>query len=396
MVTLADLKRLTPGDRLALGASMYARRNRSDDLSFYVRVDGRDLKGAVLPLPATKAMLDRALSQTLQMKRDAPRKTDTPAQKLITLADCWRGLLTVLDMEGAWSARNRKVNILRVAKHLEPSTLWDRPVATISARDISDLIAPIRRATPDQARKLVGLLAKTFRHAQGAGLITVSPVDGAKGILANTSKARAPRHYPALTEPDQLRTLFRSIREMTGVPGVRNALTIQALTALRSGEVVRGQWDQLTVSDDGTSVWRLPRVQMKVKEPARGDHVLNLCRSVTTMLLSMRRTGSIWMFSGADRDKPVSEGSLDNSFRRQLKMAGKHVPHSWRASMQTLASAAADNDGRPMFNERWIDSVLDHLPQNAIKAAYTRGSDAAGAGRVLAWWADLLMAQDAA
>jgi hypothetical protein len=43
-----------------------------------------------------------------------------------------------------------------------------------------------------------------------------------------------------------------------------------------------------------------------------------------------------------------------------------------------------------MFSPFWVEAVLDHLPEDAIEAAYRRDGDIEGAARVLSWWCNEL------
>jgi integrase len=303
-----------------------------------------------------------------------------------TFGQVWADLLEVIASNGKWSERNTKVNVLRMRKHIEPSQLWEKPIRDIGPRHLHDVLAPIAKEAPDQAKKLRQLISKAITHAAANAIITASPVPLAASMMRNTMKAAAKKHHPALLEIEPLRQLVKAIMGMNGHASVRGALLLQAHVPQRASEVTNATWAEFDL-DAGT--WCIPRTRMKVKTEGRPDQVLMLPPPVAKWLRTLPRSESGLVFPGVG-DRPMSENTLNQAMRRQLGMADKHTPHGWRSSLKTLASNAADTDGRPMFAPAWIEHVLDHLPGDAVEAAYMRQGDAKGAARVLAWWCDEL------
>ena len=84
----------------------------------------------------------------------------------------------------------------------------------------------------------------------------------------------------------------------------------------------------------------------------------------------------------------ITVEAFSQSFQR-LGFRGVAVPHGWRSSLKTLAIDAADEDGRPLFAERWVEDVLDHTAKG-VQRHYTRSQAEQGMGKVLSWWGEQL------
>jgi integrase len=399
-IAVKDLEALAPGQRVSDENGVYWRKNKDGGATAYLRrkVGGKLVDTRLDGVTDTprKADLDRIHHKALALltKRVAAAKA-APEKQLgatATLAEVWDSLLLAVKTGGVWSERNTKVNVLRIQKHLEPTELWDRPINEIGAQDLLALLSPLRTATPDQEKKIRGLLSKTWVHAMALELVTVNPVDNVGRMLTNTQrKGTAKKHFPALVDMAEIRKLVKAIAAMNGSGSVRNALLLQAHMCQRSNEIAGAQWSEFDL-DASPAIWSIPRARMKISEPeSRGPHTLVLPPRVAAWLKTLPNDSEfVFPHVGPKEAGPIATGSLDKAMRTNLGMLGKHVPHGWRASMKTKARDAADADGRPLFNSDWVEAVLDHLPEKALEGDYIRAQAVNGGGRVLAWWCDQL------
>ncbi|MFC5605843.1 tyrosine-type recombinase/integrase [Variovorax soli] len=414
-LTVAALSALAPGARLSAGRAVYLRKNLDRSISATLRVKraGKqvDLKVGVFEEPFSKATVaqvwrDADVVRAAADKQVAVRKARAavkeeiaraPVGKLTpasTVAECWAAFLVDVKANARWTDRNRETNVARIDKHFVPWPLWHRPAAELTADDIAAKLGPITRATPAQGRKLSGLLRLTLTYARVKKVINAVPMADALEQIAITSGKRASaRHHHALLDVGELRALFRAIDHLPGSPSVRGALKLQAWTATRTTEVREARWAEFFDLDGDEPRWAIPRERMKIKDAARGDHVLYLAPQTAAWLRDLPRRGEL-LFPGRPgegrQDNAVTDNALSQAMRRDLGMDGKHVPHGWRSSLKTLGTRAIGEDGRPLFTDAWIESVLDHLPDDSVEAAYDRGRHTEQAARVLAWWADLL------
>ena len=87
----------------------------------------------------------------------------------------------------------------------------------------------------------------------------------------------------------------------------------------------------------------------------------------------------------------LDENTLSVVMRRDMKLTGKFVPHSWRAAFRTLGiREVVTKANTPRFAANWLESVLDHVSSEKLGSAYDRGQHIPGAALALQWWADVL------
>lgn len=392
-LTVGRLEKLELGERIALGRSLYCKRNADTSFSFILRkkVEGRAVDVKVC---RQTTLSKGSLSDALKLAEDA-RKAPAPMQatrsmagKLgpaSTMSEVWTDWLASLDAGKKWSERNRKTNVDRVNKHLSAWPMWNKPLAATTVADLYNELLPVRASTPAQCRKLIGLLNGIYVHHSDH--IGASPMPTVVRKLANSSKAPPKRHHHAIMDLQRLQALVKAIRNMTGDASVRNAAYLQALCCQRTGEVVQAQWSQFDLK---AGTWRIPRSAMKITDPLRGDHVLHLSRQCVAFLKDLPRDGEFLFPGRKEADTIVSE-AISKAFRTTLGLKGEMVPHGWRSSMKTLAARAVDKSGRPLFNDQWSESLLDHLSGDQVRDSYQRGQHAEAAGKILQWWSDQLL-----
>jgi integrase len=306
-------------------------------------------------------------------------------------------MLRSITLGKKWTERNLKGNVLRIRKHVEPDAIWSTPIQAVTVHQVVSLLQPLRVSTPGQERKLRGLLSKVFIHGVGLRLCQIDHTVTANKVLSNTTQAKPRGHFKGVLDVGELRGILLAIKTMTGIASIRHSLLLQAATCQRSQEIVAASWDEFDLDGDQPE-WRIPRHRMKTKTLGRSDHIVPLAPQVAAWLKSIKPAGATGYLFPARRTKarqgeppvPITLDSGAKAMRIGLKLSGRHVPHGWRSSLKTLAMSATAGDV-PMFQEWWIESVLDHLPPDQTQAAYLRGDvGAMGARRVLTWWANQL------
>ena len=387
---VAEVKALAHGERIGLGKGVMARRNKDGSVSITKRVrvgkSSTDKPVDVLQ-EVTFKTLEAARKKAMEVSAEAKEAAKvvevvaapTTDAEPGTLAAAWEDFSSKVE----WSDINRAGNVLRVEKYLATWDLWTAPVASITARQCADLLGPIRRATPSQYRKLVGLLNQCFTQAVGLEWRDDSPMPLAQKLLANQGRIKPVNHHPALTKWDELRELVKAIRNATGEPSVRNALFLQCLTVQRTGEVLGSRWSEFSL-DGPTPTWTIPRSRMKITDPRRKDHVLYLSTQCVEWLKTLPRKGDFLFPGRMDADTIQSE-AMSKHMRNSLQMRDKHVPHSWRSSLRTLAVR------EPSIKSEFVEGLLDHMSEDQIEAAYQRGGHHKEVGLVLQWWSDQLL-----
>lgn len=85
---------------------------------------------------------------------------------------------------------------------------------------------------------------------------------------------------------------------------------------------------------------------------------------------------------------PISENVVAY-FYNCLSMAGRHVPHGWRATFSTIVNERAQANGRA-GDRAIIDLMLAQIP-DGVEAAYNRAAYLPRRREIAQEWANLLM-----
>lgn len=412
-LTVAALKALSAGERLAAGRAVYVRANTDSSLSVTLRVkrEGRqiDLKTGLYKATPSMALISQIWRDADAMRANADAHIERKAEREVepenngrlvvskgsTLGEVWTAYIAEVKRLGKWTERNLKANENRASAHFAGWYAWDRPAAELTPQDVSSLIGPLRAKSPAQAKKLCGLLrlALTFAKTRKIAISKLIVDEALEELNVTAPRAAAGRNHHSLDNIADLRKLYRAIDGLSGSASVRGVLKLQALTCMRTGEVVGAEWSEFDLAA-AVPTWTVPRSRMKIKVDGKGrprpDHVIHLSPAAVELVNALPRN-SDYVFPGRTNFRDhVSDTAISQAMRRDLGMEGRMVPHGWRASMKTLATGAVGEDGRPLFDRAWTETVLDHVAGDQTEQAYQRGGHFAQAGTVLAWWADQL------
>jgi integrase len=409
--TPASLAVLPPGSKVGDGASLFWLKGKDGSLVAWQRVtqDGkqRDVRvGQLTGVPVKPAELSAIRKRGMALRTGASSGqtvvADAPPPSVargyssaMTLAEAWAAYSGSIDGRAgaAWAPITLKKARERMSGYIEPTAVWTMTVGDITSLHLIEVLEPIRASKPQTEEKVRGILKKMFSMLVATRVLPINPTSGISDYYGSfDSKKVVTTHLPTFTEIEQLRTVYRSIGTSSGTHAVRTCLQLQALTLLRSAEVATLQWTD--ISDDGKTL-RVPRNRMKTKhrfdEHGRPiDHVIPLTDEAQRLIASLRRRpGQVYLFESKEGVHVVKD-SLSKHFRETLGLRGGMVPHGWRASAMSIGQDAVDADGRPLFSQVWLDSVLDHAEPDQVRAAYARLPPQAGIERVMTWWSQQL------
>ena len=139
-------------------------------------------------------------------------------------------------------------------------------------------------------------------------------VDATAGLKRPHVEDAAPRVYT----PDELRALFASAHQITGL---REALPFLAFTMARLGEALGARWPEI---DFAEKVWTVPAARSKDGRP----HIVPLSARCVELLQDVR-----------DSRRIVSIGSADDIFPGAGAAVSSEVRERWRA-LSGVADAA--------------------------------------------------------
>jgi integrase len=258
-----------------------------------------------------------------------------------------------------------------------------RYVRYLKAEFGSDLVPAIKRAEVlEYLRKLekTGKLATVSRvRSTGEQICIYADVDGTDHNPFRFSKQQlkqqlmvykaAPR--PALTDPDEVAELFKTIALPFEGAGpfadlIGYAVRFTSLTAVRPGEIDNAEWEEFKIAGR----WEIPAEKMKMKH----DHIVPLSRQAIALLEEVRAlTGDRKYVFSCSRDKPLS----DNTLNRRLRNLGydtrkQHCAHGFRTTFSTLLNGECDRDDNKKWDGDLIELQLAHLDESSVKAIYNR------------------------
>jgi hypothetical protein len=149
--------------------------------------------------------------------------------------------------------------LLGIAKR----ALGTRPIGGIGAPEILQVLRAVEaREKLESAKRLRAVIGSIFRYAMATGRASIDPTTALRGALSSP----VVRHRAAITTQAAFGGLLRAIDGYEGMPEVRIALQLLALTFVRPGELRGASWPEFDIDK---SVWTIPAERAKMRRPHR-------------------------------------------------------------------------------------------------------------------------------
>jgi integrase len=261
-------------------------------------------------------------------------------------------------------------------EQLEPA-IGTMPLADV---DPQMLLAALKRLEAkgrhETAKKCRSFASRVFRYGVATGRCKSDPAQLLQGALI-TPKAR---HYAAILEPAKLGQLLRAIDGFSGSPVTMAALRIAPHVFVRPGELRHAEWSEFDLKQ---GIWNIPAGKMKARRP----HAVPLSNQVRNMLKELRALtgrGKYVFPSAHGASRPMSENTLNASFRRMGFEKDEVTAHGLRATASTLLNESG------LWSPDAIERALAHGESNATRGAYHRGLHWDERVKMAQWWSDYL------
>jgi integrase len=272
---------------------------------------------------------------------------------------------------------DRTISKLEWLFSLATPALGQRPIAGITAPEILQVLRGVEtRGKLETAKRLRAVIGEVFRYAVATGRAESDPTTSLRGALTTP----VVRHRAAIVAPKAFGALLRSIDGYEGMPEVRIALQLLALTFVRPGELRSAVWAEINLDD---AVWTIPAEKMKMRRP----HCVPLAKQSIEWLRALHKlTGHRdLLFPGAwDHQKPLSENTLNAALRRLGFAQDEMSSHGFRAA----ASSMLNESGK--WNADAIEAQLAHIEGNSVRRAYARAEFWEERVKLMTFWADKL------
>lgn len=232
------------------------------------------------------------------------------------------------------------------------------------------------RGRHETAKKCRSFASRVFRYAVATGRANADPAQLLQGALT----APKARHYAAILETAKFGELLRAIEAFSGSPVTKAALRIAPHIFVRPGELRHAEWAEF---DLDAGIWNLPAAKMKARRP----HAVPLSRQVRSLLTELNAItgGGKYVFPSAyGSSRPMSENTVNASFRRMGFGKDEVTAHGLRATASTLLNESG------LWNPDAIERALAHGESNATRGAYHRGMHWEERVRMSQWWSDHL------
>jgi len=284
--------------------------------SLFYRTGGRLRRFTLGKFPALKpASARREASRILDQvatgvdplaERKARRYVRPPEQETFAAA--------VQDYLARYAKKNTAASTYAETKRVlegDDCKAWQkRPLASISRRDVNEVIDAITLRAEVQANRTLAKLRALFNWAVEKDRITASPVEGLKPPTKEQARDR-------VLSDDEIRWFWTAC-EVSGWPfGPLAQLLL--LTAQRRDEVASLEWAEI---DFGEALWQIPAEKAKNKNA----HLVPLSDAALAILESLSRVGDGLIFTTTGKT-PVS------GFSRAKRRLDKEMEKARRASL---------------------------------------------------------------
>jgi integrase len=265
---------------------------------------------------------------------------------------------------------NRESSFLEARRDLERNVIpnWsNRPIASISRRDVIDLIdGIIERGATIQANRTLTRLRALFNWAKGKERLAASPVAGMK--LPTQEQAR-----DRVLSDDELRWFWQAC-EAAGWP-FGPLFKLLLLTGQRRDEVASMTWPEIDLEK---RIWTIPRHRAKNDR----THEVQLSDPATAVLKSLPRIdgGEGLIFtttvetrvSGFSRAKQRLDAAMLKSKREDRGARKDEAIPGW--TLHDLRRTAATGMARLNFPPHVVEKVLNHASGTirGVAAVYNR------------------------
>ena len=183
----------------------------------------------------------------------------------------------------------------------------------------------------------------------------------------------------AITEPQKIGALLRSIDGYVGHPTTLIALKLSPCVLVRPSEFRAAEWSEVDLQAAG---WRIPAERMNMRE----RHIVALSTQAIALLRELRcvTRKSRYLFPSLQSpDKPMSVNTVNAALRRLGYARDEMTAHGLRAMTCTCLNELG-------WHPDLAELQLAHAEQNEVRAAYNRAERLADRRKMMQAWRDYL------
>ncbi|GGA01406.1 tyrosine-type recombinase/integrase [Dyella caseinilytica] len=276
----------------------------------------------------------------------------------------------------SWVELHASRIMLRLENDIFP-WLGTRPIADISAKELlATLNRIVDRGAAESAHRVLQNCGQVFRYAIATGRAERNPAADLRGALPSVKQT----HLAAITDPNAIGALLRSIDGYQGSFVTKCALKLAPLLFVRPGELRQAEWTEF---DLDKAQWNLPAEKMKMREP----HLVPLAPQAVEILRELHALtgrGRYLFPSARSPQRPMSNNAVLSALRRMGYATDEMSGHGFRAMARTVLDEVLH------FRPDYIEHQLAHAVRDPNGRAYNRTAHLTERKKMMQAWADYL------
>lgn len=235
----------------------------------------------------------------------------------------------------------------------------DKDVSEIDTSDIKNILSPIWNTKTETATRVRSRIENILDAAKALGFRDGENPARWRGhldkIFPAKPKSKRVVHHPAMPFQD-VPSFFERLNKSKASSA--RALKVTIHTALRTSEVLGGEWSEVDLKK---KIWTVPAARMKMEK----DHIVPLTDSVVAIFTAQVGLSKKYIFPGAKPGETLSNTSMLMLMRRMK--SSEYTVHGFRSSFTDYLSEMhnVSRDVREM--------ALAHAIESDVEGAYRRG-----------------------
>ena len=278
--------------------------------------------------------------------------------------------------EPNWAEGHATKIIQRLERDVFP-WVGNKPINSITAPQLLDVIRRIEgRGVIETAHRALANCGQVFRYAVATGRAERDLSVDLRGALPPVRT----KHFAAVTEPDEVAKLLRTLNGYEGTLIVRSALRLAPLVFVRPGELRQAKWEDIDLDE---AEWRF------TVSKTNTQHIVPLSRQAFEILEELKPlTGSgVYVFPSA-RSPKGDRAMSDNAVLAAMRGVGiskeEMSGHGFRAMARTMLEEVLG------FRPELIEHQLAHQVRDPNGRAYNRTAHLPEREKMMQQWADYL------
>jgi integrase len=278
--------------------------------------------------------------------------------------------------EPNWAKGHSTKIIQRLERDILP-WIGAKPIDSITAPQLLDVIRRIeKRGALETAHRALANCGQVFRYAVATGRAERDLSGDLKGALPPVKT----KHFAAVTEPDHVAKLLRTLNDYEGTLIVRSALRLAPLVFVRPGELRQAKWVDIDLEK---AEWRFTVTKTDTQ------HIVPLSHQAVEILEELKPlTGhGTFVFPSARSpkgDRAMSDNAVLSAMRGLDISKAEMSGHGFRAMARTMLEEVLG------FRPELIEHQLAHQVRDLNGRAYNRTAHLPERKKMMQQWANYL------